>query len=59
MDRAVAPDAAEDAVKELGRGFGANTVIEATGIPACAESCLKLVGYHGEMILLGTPRGRL
>lgn len=57
VDRAVAPDAAEDAVKELGRGFGANTVIEATGIPACAESCLKLVGYHGEMILLGTPRG--
>lgn len=57
VDRAVAPDAAEDAVKELGSGFGANTVIEATGIPACAESCLKLVGYHGEMILLGTPRG--
>lgn len=57
VDLAVAPDGAEEAVKRLGGGFGANTVIEATGIPACAESCLKLVGYHGEMILLGTPRG--
>lgn len=57
IDRTVAPDEAEAAVKELSGGAGANTVIEATGIPACGESCLKLVGYHGEIIFLGTPRG--
>jgi len=54
---AVAPDEAEAAVKALTNGRGCNTVIEATGIPACAEQCLKYVGYHGELILLGTPRG--
>ena len=32
-------------------------MIEATGIPACAEKCLEYVGYHGEIIFLGTPRG--
>ena len=57
IDLTVAPDEAEAAVKKLSGGAGANTVIEATGIPACGESCLKLVGYHGEIIYLGTPRG--
>ena len=57
IDAAVAPDEAEETVKELTGGRGCNTVIEATGIPACGETCLKYVGYHGEIIFLGTPRG--
>lgn len=57
IDEAVSPDEAEATLKRLSGGLGANTVIEATGIPACGESCLKMVGYHGEIIFLGTPRG--
>ena len=57
VDVTVSPGEAEEMVKKLSGGAGANTVIEATGIPACGESCLKLVGYHGEIIYLGTPRG--
>lgn len=56
IDVTVAPDEAEAAVKAMTEG-GCNTVIEATGIPVCAETCLKYVGYHGEIIFLGTPRG--
>ena len=57
IDCAVSPEEAEAAVQKLTEGRGCNTVIEATGIPACAKTCLSYVGYHGEMILLGTPRG--
>lgn len=57
IDCAVSPEEAADAVKAVTNGLGCNTVIEATGIPACAERCLAYVGYHGEIILLGTPRG--
>lgn len=57
IDEAVAPDEAEEVLKRISGGRGANTVIEATGIPACGENCLKMVGYHGEIIFLGTPRG--
>ncbi|MBQ8088914.1 MAG: zinc-binding alcohol dehydrogenase [Clostridia bacterium] len=57
IDAAVAPEEAEAAVAEIGKGAKCNTVIEATGIPACGETCLKYVGYQGEIIFLGTPRG--
>ena len=57
IDEAVGPEATEEAVKRVTEGRGCNTVIEATGLPVCAEQCLKYVGYHGEIILLGTPRG--
>ena len=58
VDRAVAPDGAEEAVKRAGTAALARTrSSRRRAFPACAESCLKLVGYHGEMILLGTPRG--
>lgn len=57
IDCAVSPEEAAEAVKAVTDGRGCNTVIEATGIPACAEQCLKYVGYHGEIIFLGTPRG--
>lgn len=57
IDFAVSPEEAGDTVKAVTKGRGCNTVIEATGIPACAERCLGYVGYHGEIIFLGTPRG--
>ena len=57
IDEAVAPEDARGAVSRRTGGRGCETVIEATGIPACAEACLDWVGYHGELILLGTPRG--
>lgn len=57
IDVAVSPEEAAQAVERVTEGRGCNTVIEATGIPACAETCLKYVGYHGEIIFLGTPRG--
>ena len=57
IDYTVEPGEVEAVLAEVSGGKRANTVIEATGIPACGESCLKLVGYHGEIIFLGTPRG--
>lgn len=57
IDCVVAPEDAAEAVKQMTGGKGCNTVIEATGIPACAETALAWVGYHGEIIFLGTPRG--
>lgn len=57
IDCAVSPEQAQECVKMRTGGLGVNTLIEATGIPSAAQSCLKLIGYHGEIILLGTPRG--
>jgi threonine dehydrogenase-like Zn-dependent dehydrogenase len=33
-----------------------DVVVEATGIGALAEPCLRAVGYHGTVVLLGSPR---
>ena len=57
IDAAASPEEAAEVVQRMTGGEGCNTVIEATGIPACTEECLKYVGYHGEIIFLGTPRG--
>lgn len=38
-------------------GKGVHTAIEATGIPEVAYNMLDHISYHGEIILLGTPRG--
>jgi len=54
---AVAPEDAAKAVESVTGGRGVGTLIEATGIPKVAEGYLPLIGYHGEIILLGTPRG--
>ncbi len=54
---AVAPEDAAKTVESVTGGRGVNTLIEATGIPKVAEGDLSLIGYHGEIIFLGTPRG--
>jgi 2-desacetyl-2-hydroxyethyl bacteriochlorophyllide A dehydrogenase len=54
---AVAPEDAAKTVEAVTGGRGVNTLIEATGIPKVAEGYLPLIGYHGEIIFLGTPRG--
>ena len=56
IEHVVAPQDAPKALAELSEGKGASTVIEATGITACAETYIKLAAYQGELILLGTPR---
>ena len=49
--------AVADAVREITRGEGVTTLIEATGVPAALPPALPLLGAYGEAILLGTPRG--
>jgi 2-desacetyl-2-hydroxyethyl bacteriochlorophyllide A dehydrogenase len=44
-------------IMEITDGQGVHTAIEATGIPQVAYDILDSIGYHGEIILLGTPRG--
>ena len=50
------PDVAAH-VAELTGGAMCNTVVEATGVPAVAETVATLAGKQGEVILLGSPRG--
>lgn len=57
IDYALPSEGAVDRIRELTGGLGVNTVIEATGVPKVAEEVLPAIGYHGEIILLGTPRG--
>mgnify|MGYP006298164925 CR=1 FL=1 len=38
---------------------GVNTVVEATGVPALVESALENVNLQGEVVLLGSTRGRV
>jgi 2-desacetyl-2-hydroxyethyl bacteriochlorophyllide A dehydrogenase len=54
---AVGPEDAAKTVESVTGGRGVNTLIEATGIPKVAQGYLPLIGYHGEIIFLGTPRG--
>lgn len=44
-------------VMELSGGQGARTVVEATGVPAMAESAFQYVAKNGDLVLLGSPRG--
>ncbi len=46
----------ERLVKMTGQA-GVSTLIEATGVPAVVMESLQLVSKHGELILLGSPRG--
>ena len=45
---------AVDAVRELTNG-GADYVFETSGVPAVAESCMKMVGNGGTVVLVGIP----
>jgi len=54
-------DASEDVaarVREITGGSLCATVVEATGIPSVAEKSASLAGKLGEVILLGSPRGK-
>lgn len=44
-------------VRQITKGEGVSTLIEATGVPSALPPALPLVGRYGEAILLGTPRG--
>ncbi len=46
-----------EAVLELTGGAGAEYVVECTGVPALAETAVRLAARQGEVILLGSPRG--
>ena len=45
------------AVREITGGEMCATVVEATGVPAVAETVATLAGKQGEVVLLGSPRG--
>jgi 2-desacetyl-2-hydroxyethyl bacteriochlorophyllide A dehydrogenase len=45
------------AIADLTGGAMCETVVEATGLPALAETSATLAGKQGEVILLGSPRG--
>lgn len=38
-------------------GEGFSTVVEATGVPAVVNDCLRAVNEHGEVMFLGSTRG--
>ena len=50
-------ETAADQVREITKGEGVSTLIEATGVPSALPPALPIVGPYGELILLGTPRG--
>jgi threonine dehydrogenase-like Zn-dependent dehydrogenase len=52
-----AQDDAKARVEELTGGAGVHTLIDATGSPEAIISNLPLIGWLGELILLGSPRG--
>lgn len=44
-------------IRDLTAGDKCSTVIDATGDPRAVLDSLDIVGDHGEIVLLGTPRG--
>jgi 2-desacetyl-2-hydroxyethyl bacteriochlorophyllide A dehydrogenase len=40
-------------------GKGVETIVEATGVPAMVQMALKVVNEHGEVLLLGSTRGKV
>ena len=50
-------NAAEE-IKKFTGGEMAGTLIEATGVPEVAAQAIEWVGQNGEMIFLGSPRGK-
>ncbi|MDR1468250.1 MAG: zinc-binding alcohol dehydrogenase [Spirochaetaceae bacterium] len=45
-------------IKSFTRGEMVSTLIEATGVPQSAEKAVEWIGQNGEMIFLGSPRGK-
>jgi len=54
----VSPENQSEYIRKITGGSGVHTVIEATGIPQVGADMLGVIGYHGEIIFLGTPRGK-
>jgi threonine dehydrogenase-like Zn-dependent dehydrogenase len=46
------------AIKEVTAGQGADIVVEATGDPSLVNPALQMAATLGEVILLGSPRGK-
>ena len=51
-----APEEQVTAIMSLTGGKGAEIVVDATGLSACIETCVKLAAKHGQVVLLGSPR---
>ena len=51
-----ATESLHEAVEELTKGKGADTVVEAIGVSAVINDAVNLVKTGGELILLGSPR---
>ncbi|MBJ9992351.1 MULTISPECIES: zinc-dependent alcohol dehydrogenase [Paenibacillus] len=49
--------AVQEQIREITRGKGVTTLIDATGIPQVVREGLPWVAKYGEVILLGSPRG--
>ena len=45
-------------IREATGGRGAETVVDATGLPEPVAAAIDVIARFGELILLGTPRGR-
>jgi len=49
----------EGEIASITGGKGLDVVIEATGNPAVIPTALKIAGWRGRVVLLGSPRGRI
>jgi 2-desacetyl-2-hydroxyethyl bacteriochlorophyllide A dehydrogenase len=49
----------KNTVMSLTGGRGCSTVVEATGVPALVESAFSITAKTGDVVLLGSPRGKL
>ncbi|MDQ3814054.1 MAG: zinc-binding dehydrogenase [Armatimonadota bacterium] len=47
----------EAGVRDMNGGQEPDVVIEATGVPALVVTALEMVRRHGQVVLLGSPRG--
>jgi len=48
----------KEQVMKISGGKGAATVVEATGVPAMVEKAFELAAKTGDVVLLGSPRGK-
>lgn len=60
-DVLISPDGTdvEAEIKAITGGKGLDVVVEATGNPAVVSTAMKVAGWRGRVVLLGSPRGRV
>lgn len=51
-----APENQAEEIMALTDGKGADIVVDASGLSACVETCIKVAAKYGQVILLGSPR---